>query len=97
NNLGQIVGYAYTASEQWHATLFDPTGAGNNIDLNTLIDPSLGWELLMATAINDSGWIVGAGSNPAGKTEAFLLKPIPEPLTLVMIAAGTFFLRQKYR
>ena len=27
------------------ATLFDPTGAGNNIDLNTLIDPATGWTL----------------------------------------------------
>jgi hypothetical protein len=43
NDAGQIVG-SVVNKEGWdRATLFDPTGAGNNIDLNTLIDPASGW------------------------------------------------------
>jgi len=37
NDAGQIVGSAKDAEgHPWHAVLFDPTGAGNNIDLGTL-------------------------------------------------------------
>jgi len=42
SDAGQIVGESYKSRGSWHATLFDPTGAGNNIDLNTLIDPASG-------------------------------------------------------
>ena len=71
NDDGEIVGYAI---------LFDATGKGNNINLNNLIDPNLGWELNYAQCINDKGWIVGSGINPAGETHAFLLKPILPPV-----------------
>jgi len=75
--------------------LFDPTGGGNNIDLNTLIDPSLGWTLSKAYSINDNGWIVGYGRNPAGFSRAYLL--IPEPFTLSILAAGALVLLRKLR
>jgi uncharacterized membrane protein len=71
NNNGEIVGWAYNIIGQQHATMFDPTGSGNNIDLNDSIDPASGWTLNIAYSINDSGWIVGTGSNGA-----FLLKPL---------------------
>ena len=50
NDIGQIVGHT-----NWpmHATLFDPTGGGVNIDLY------LGMALSSASAINNSGQIVG--------------------------------------
>ncbi|MHC4423169.1 MAG: hypothetical protein ACYS0C_06435 [Planctomycetota bacterium] len=79
NNNGQIVGWAGRCVGGLcgqHAALFDPNGQGNNIYLNDLIDPNLGWELKVAECINDKGWIVGSGINPAGETHAFLLKPI---------------------
>lgn len=85
NNLGNIVGV-----ENWHATLFDSTGNGNNLDLNTVIDPSLGWELYQATSINDNGWIVGQGNKGA-----FLLIPVPEPATLSLLALGGLILRKR--
>ena len=83
NDAGQIVGYATNTQwdeyTQWQhrATLFDHTGAGNNIDLNTLIDPASGWTLRYANDINNSGWIVGSGRNPQGEYHAFLLVPKP--------------------
>jgi len=58
-------------------------------DLNSLIDPSLGWVLQEATGINDSGQIVGYGTGPSGQTDAFLLTPTPspEPSTLCLSIA----------
>jgi len=45
-------------------------------DLDTLIDPSLGWVILEATDINDAGQIVGyAFSNATQKTHAVRLTP----------------------
>ncbi|OHB56219.1 MAG: hypothetical protein A2Y07_10100 [Planctomycetes bacterium GWF2_50_10] len=74
NVAGEIVGYARTASGTYHATWYDPNGSGNNIDLNTIIDPNLGWEL-NAAYINDKGQICGYGRTPAGATHAYLLTP----------------------
>jgi probable HAF family extracellular repeat protein len=45
-------------------------------DLNHLIDPSMGWQLMDAFDINDAGQIVGAGQIN-GETHAFLLTPNP--------------------
>jgi hypothetical protein len=45
------------------------------VDLNTRIDPRLGWELDAAAAINDAGQIVGSGRHH-GKARAFLLTPL---------------------
>jgi len=75
NDAGQIVGQAGSSDGHSRATLFDTTGAGNNIDLNTLIDPASGWTLTSANGINDSGWIVEQGINPQGESHAFLLVP----------------------
>ena len=63
NDTGQIIGWAkyMTGNLYIHATLFDPTGAGNNIDLGTLEgDESL------ARSINNTGQIVGWAYNSEG-------------------------------
>jgi len=86
NDNGQIVGACANSSASHHACLFDPTGHGNNIDLNTLIDPSSGWTLEGANCINNNGWIVGYGINPDGYEHAFLLTP--EPATVLLLGLG---------
>ena len=102
NDSNQVVGYAYNIPapslppSPSLACLFDPTGGGNNIDLNTLIDPSSGWILNCAYDINNDGWIVGGGINPDGDYHAFLLV-IPEPTTMILLALGGMFLRKSYR
>ena len=58
------------------------------VDLNDLIDSASGWTLASATAINDSGWIVGNGTNSLGQSHAFLLTPIPEPSTAALATSG---------
>jgi len=76
NNAGQIVGWGRDALGRDCAVLFDPSGGGNNINLNDVIPPTPSWRLWVAKCINDSGWIVGEGKNPEGRTRAFLLTPV---------------------
>jgi probable HAF family extracellular repeat protein len=70
NNVGQVVG---VSSDIGHAFVWSPsTGM---LDLNTLIPANSGWVLILATAINDQGQIVGYGMHNCCVTEAFLLTP----------------------
>ena len=56
------------------------TDAGGLQDLDTLIDPSLGWVLLGANDINDTGQIAGyAFNNFTGTTHAVRLQPTAAP------------------
>ena len=73
NNNAQIVGFSGGPyGEAPHAVLWN--GAGPIQDLNSLIDPSSGWVLTIAYALNDKGQIVGEGTHN-GVTRAFLLNP----------------------
>lgn len=86
NDEGQIVGNATNPSGPNHPFLYSN---GNMVDLNSLIGPSSGWQYLEgATAINDVGQIVGYGYNSAGQRDAFLMTPVPEPLTMVAVGMG---------
>jgi probable HAF family extracellular repeat protein len=95
NDDGQIAGYAENSSGQPHACLFEPTG--NNIDLNTRIDPNSGWTLVYAFNINNDGWIVGQGINRDGQTHAFLLIPEPPIKAKVVICPSILDLRSNGR
>ncbi|MFG0330445.1 MAG: hypothetical protein ACF8PN_11160 [Phycisphaerales bacterium] len=67
---GLAVGYSDNAQSATHAfALLD----GEMIDLNSLIDPASGWELVRADDANDEGWIVGHAFRQ-GVRRAFLLK-----------------------
>ncbi|MEO6811011.1 MAG: PEP-CTERM sorting domain-containing protein [Isosphaeraceae bacterium] len=80
NNRGQAVG-----SANGSAVLYS---GGQTIDLNTLIDPTLGWNLLEAVGINDAGQIAANGIGPGGAAHAVLLTVVPEPTSLVLLAVG---------
>ncbi len=89
NANGQAVGRAYNYADIFSSAFLYSNGA--IVDLNTLIDPSAGWTLEEANAINDNGWIVGDGVNPSGQEDAFLLTPVsatPEPSTIVLLLVG---------
>jgi uncharacterized membrane protein len=78
------------------ATLWADDGNGfDRIDLQDLIDPTLGWDLQGALSINESGQIVGYG-NIGGEQRAFLLTPIPEPASSSVLGlAGVALLRRR--
>nr|MBA3483647.1 hypothetical protein [Pirellulales bacterium] len=85
NAVGQVTGYSLTTGGAYHAFLY--TSGSGMVDLNTLIDPLLGWELSNATAVNDGGQIAGYGII-GGQTHAFLLTPVLEPASLALLALG---------
>jgi hypothetical protein len=70
-----IVGAALDETNTPHAMVHFPTGseAGWH-DLNHLLINGHGWELQVATAVSDSGYIVGDGLH-RGERRSFLLKP----------------------
>jgi len=73
---GQVVGASEVAVEistYEHAFLYT-TGSGM-VDLNTLIDPLSGWELLDASDINEAGQITGQGLI-GDEYHAYLLTPV---------------------
>jgi probable HAF family extracellular repeat protein len=76
NTQGHVVGT--TGDSQKRALRY--TDADGLQDLNTLIDPSLGWVLLAANDINDAEQIVGyAFNNFTGQTHAVRLQPAGPP------------------
>ncbi len=79
NDFGEVVG-----SSGGHAFAWDSVSGIR--DLNDLLDNSgTDWELTHAYDINDSGIIVGMGTNPDGFSHGVLLTPIPEPSTFVLL------------
>jgi probable HAF family extracellular repeat protein len=75
NERGQIVGHAaqFAGFPSFGGAAFLWEN-GEMWNLNDLIDPHSGWELLSAEAINSSGVIVGYGRFE-GQTRSFLLMP----------------------
>lgn len=86
NDSGQIVGDAQDATNATNAFLYQD---GVMLDLNDHLAPYAGtaWHLRTAYAINESGWIVGAGERD-GAERAFLLRPVPEPSTVALVLFG---------
>jgi len=85
NNLGQVVGYGgiygYPEAMLWEE--------GEPYDLIGLIPPDSGWtELSEARDINEAGQIVGWGCYYGQYRTPFLMTPIPEPGTALLLGVG---------
>ncbi len=95
NGLGHVVGYSKRGGEFEKASVWFTPNQG--VDLNTVLDGSgAGWTLEVATGINDRGQIVGFGALN-GINRGFLLNPIPEPASLLALAAGLATLTRRRR
>jgi probable HAF family extracellular repeat protein len=80
NNAGQVVGYVSgSVNYLTHDAFLYSNGVMT--DLNSLIDPNLQISLVGASGINDLGQIAADGSNG----HAYLLTPVPEPGTLMLM------------
>lgn len=90
NDSGQVVG-GFWGRYGRGAFLWE-LGTGM-VDLNDLIDPSLGWDLYSVSGINNLGQMVGYGTNPDGVSTGYLLTPyelatVPLPPALPLLAVG---------
>ena len=74
NNFGQVVGFSdYDASSPQDSSRATLWNGADVIDLNTLINPDLGFTLLVAQAINDKRQVVGYGMYGNRQMRAFKL------------------------
>jgi RHS repeat-associated protein len=85
NASNEIVGTVYDAIPYWPQAAYVYTDATGSIDLNTLVDPESGWNLLAGFGINDNHEVVGYGTHN-GAQRAYKLKlpnlgPCPLPDT----------------
>lgn len=99
NNAGQAVGYFgdnFGGSKRAFVTL-----NGVMTDLNTLIAADIGWTLMTAYDINNSGQIVGVGIAANGVQRAFLLNPVasvPLPASIWLFGSALLgFVRRRAR
>lgn len=67
---------------------------GTLVDLNTLVDPALGWEITEAMGINDSGQVVGIGCRDyiCGAVRLDLASAVPEPAGTLLLLPGLLVL-----
>ena len=99
NEHGTLVGTAFSEDEG----LIPFMSLGDAlVDLNTLIDPALGWRLFSAHANNDLGQIVGYGcqGDACGLVRLDLAGAVPEPAAAWLLVPGLLTLagaRRRWR
>jgi len=73
--------------------------AGQTYALNDLLPPEYRDTFFYSTAMNDHRWIAGSARDPqTGRIRAFVMRPVPEPATVVGLALGTVaLLRRRQR
>jgi len=89
NASGVVVGNANDSEDfDYFAFIYE---AGIMTNLNSLIDPALGWTLHSATGVNDSGQIAAYGCRD-GECGALLLDllvgQVPEPGSMALVLSG---------
>ena len=89
NDGGQVVGFSSVPGDKSdHAFITGPNGA-DMTDLNSLVYLADGAVLTEAFRINNAGQVIADGYNPTDtRSHAYLLTPIPEPESYVLMLGG---------
>lgn len=96
NDEGIIVGYYNDCDNVANSRRACIWLDNNMLDLNSLLDASgEGWKLTSAVDINESGIIVGYGTNPDGISRGFVLTPVPEPTMCGMLLLGVLVISKR--
>jgi uncharacterized membrane protein len=88
------VGEGLTAGNVSHGIIWSwQNGVMVATDLNSLIDPTLGFTINTAQAINNNGQIVGYGFNSLGGQSTYVLNlntvaAVPEPSEWLLMLCG---------
>jgi len=91
NELGIVVGNSSPDGIETRAVVWE-NGIGYDLN-NLIVNPQSNVLLRIGEAVNDNGWIVATGFNENAELRAYLLTPeaVPEPFTMVGLAAFTLF------
>ena len=73
NDEGQIVGYEYATAISAATAFLSGTTSGSAVALSSLVSNTNGWTLEQATAIDNTGDIVGGMTNAYNVSDAFFL------------------------
>lgn len=93
NDSSEVVGYYDSYTPNSGAFIWNENDG--MIDLNSCIPTDSGWDYIsIARDINIHGQIVGEGYIN-GQSHAFLLTPVPEPMSLCILGLGALFLRKR--
>jgi probable HAF family extracellular repeat protein len=99
NNLGQAVGYSEGGLLSGQPSYLYSDGVSRNLD--DLIDPAGGWQIMRAAGINDRKEIVADGcrADATGwfRCQTVLLTPVPEPSPVALLLCGSAVLAWRLR
>ena len=99
NESGQVVGITSFDLDDDLGTAWIYNSGEGIVNLNSLVAPQGpgGWLLRNAQSINDQGQIVGLGRLGGNEYIPFLLNPIPEPATALMVLSFAVLPRRRRR